>query len=323
MSDSFPHERATMKHDLILTAKGHPGTQKRMEQEFNLIKLWEQPDRAAALKAAVPKVRALAHTGHSKVDAALMDALPRLEIIANFGVGVDQIDLDAAKARGIVVTNTANALNDCVADCAMALVLNTLRKFPQADRYVRAGRWKSDGTYPFTTSLGGKTLGILGLGRIGEEIAARALAFKMNVRYHNRNKKDVPYAYDPDPVTLAKNSDVMLAITPGGTGTDKLVNAAVLDALGPQGYLVNVARGSVVDQAVLLKYLQQNRIAGAGLDVFEQEPEVPPEFFALDNVVLLPHMASASNETRSAMGALQIENILLHLEGRPVKTPVE
>ncbi len=312
-----------MKHDLILTAKGHPGTQKRMEQEFNLIKLWEQPDRAAALKAAVPKVRALAHTGHSKVDAALMDALPRLEIIANFGVGVDQIDLDAAKARGIVVTNTANALNDCVADCAMALVLNTLRKFPQADRYVRAGRWKSDGTYPFTTSLGGKTLGILGLGRIGEEIAARALAFKMNVRYHNRNKKDVPYAYDPDPVTLAKNSDVMLAITPGGTGTDKLVNAAVLDALGPQGYLVNVARGSVVDQAVLLKYLQQNRIAGAGLDVFEQEPEVPPEFFALDNVVLLPHMASASNETRSAMGALQIENILLHLEGRPVKTPVE
>lgn len=312
-----------MKHDLILTAKGHPGTQKQMEQEFNLIKLWEQPDRAAALKAAAPKVRALAHTGHSKVDAALMDALPRLEIIANFGVGVDQIDLDAAKARGIVVTNTANALNDCVADCAMALVLNTLRKFPQADRYVRAGRWKSDGTYPFTTSLGGKTLGILGLGRIGEEIAARALAFKMNVRYHNRNKKDVPYAYDPDPVTLAKNSDVLLAITPGGAGTDKLVNAAVLDALGPQGYLVNVARGSVVDQAVLLKYLQQNRIAGAGLDVFEQEPEVPPEFFALDNVVLLPHMASASNETRTAMGALQIENILLHLEGRPVKTPVE
>src|SRR5690606_9297111 len=139
-----------MKHDVILTAKGHAGTQKRMEQEFNLIKLWEQPDRAAALKAAATKVRALAHTGHSKVDAALMDALPKLEIIANFGVGVDQIDLEAAKARGIVVTNTANALNDCVADCAIALVLNTLRKFPQADKYVRAGRWKTDGTYPFT-----------------------------------------------------------------------------------------------------------------------------------------------------------------------------
>jgi lactate dehydrogenase-like 2-hydroxyacid dehydrogenase len=311
-----------MKHDLILTAKGHAGTQQRMEREFNLIKLWEQPDRAAALRAAAPKVRALAHTGHSKVDAALMDALPKLEIIANFGVGVDQIDLDAAKARGIVVTNTANALNDCVADCAMALVLNALRKFPQADCYLRAGRWKSKGTYPFTTALGGKTLGILGLGRIGEEIAGRARAFKMDIRYHNRNRKNLPYAYDPDPVTLAKNSDVLLAITPGGRETEKLVNAAVLDALGPQGYFINVARGSVVDQAVLLKYLQENRIAGAGLDVFEKEPDVPPEFFELDNVVLLPHMASATNETRTAMGDLQIENILLHLSGQAVKTPV-
>ena len=311
-----------MKHDLILTAKGHPGTLRRMEQEFNLIKLWEQPDRAAALKAAAPKVRALAHTGHSKVDAALMDALPKLEIISNFGVGVDQIDLEAAKARGIVVTNTANALNDCVADCAIALVLNTLRRFPQADRYVRAGRWKTDGSYPFTTSLGGKTLGILGLGRIGEEIANRAKAFKMKIRYHNRNKKNVPWAYDPDPVTLAKNSDVLVAITPGGPETGKLVNAAVLDALGPQGYLVNVARGTVVDEPVLLKYLQEKRIAGAGLDVYEDEPNVPQAFFELDNVVLLPHMASATNETRTAMGALQIENINLHLSGKPVKTPV-
>lgn len=311
-----------MKPDLILTAKGHPGTQKRMEQEFELIKLWEQPDRAAALKAAAPKIRALAHTGHSKVDAALMDALPKLEIIANFGVGVDQIDLDAAKQRGIIVTNTANVLNDCVADCAMALVLNTLRKFPQADRYLRAGRWKTDGTYPFTTSLGGKTLGILGLGRIGEEIARRAQAFRMNIRYHNRNKKDVPYVYDPDVVTLAKNSDVLVVITPGGPETDRLVNAQVLDALGPQGYLVNVARGSVVDQPVLLKYLQDRKIAGAGLDVYYDEPNVPPEFFGLDNVVLLPHMASATNETRTAMGNLQIENIMLHLSGKPVKTVV-
>ena len=311
-----------MKHDLILTAKGHQGTQQRMEQEFALIKLWEAPDRAAALKQAAPKIRALAHTGHSKVDAALMDALPKLEIIANFGVGVDQIDLAAAKQRGIIVTNTANVLNDCVADCAMALVLNTLRKFPQADKYLRAGLWKTQGTYPFTTSLGGKTLGILGLGRIGEEIARRALAFKMNIRYHNRNKKDVPYAYDADAVTLARNSDVLLAITPGGAETDKLINAQVLDALGPQGYLVNVARGSVVDQPVLLKYLQEKKIAGAGLDVYAQEPDVPPEFFTLDNAVLLPHMASATNETRTAMGNLQIENLLLHLAGKPVNTPV-
>ena len=171
------------------------------------------------------------------------DSLGQVEIIANFGVGVDQIDLDAARQRGIIVTNTANVLNDCVADCAMALVLNTLRKFPQADKYLRAGLWKTKGTYPFTTSLGGKTLGILGLGRIGKEIARRAAAFKMNIRYHNRNKKNVPYAYDPDAVTLAKNSDVLLVITPGGADTDKLVNAKVQNALGAQGYLVNVARG--------------------------------------------------------------------------------
>ncbi len=311
-----------MKHDLILTAKGHKGTLDRMEQEFTLIKLWEASDRTAALKQAAPKIRALAHTGHTKVDAALMDALPKLGIISNFGVGVDQIDLAAAKQRGIIVTNTANVLNDCVADCAMALVLNTLRKFPQADKYLRAGLWKTQGTYPLTTSLGGKTLGILGLGRIGEEIARRAQAFGMKIRYHNRNKKNVSWAYDTDAVALAKNSDVLLAITPGGAETDKLVNAQVLDALGPQGYFINVARGSVVDQPVLLKYLQEKKIAGAGLDVYEQEPDVPPEFFALDNAVLLPHMASATNETRTAMGNLQIENLLLHLAGKPVKTPV-
>jgi len=274
------------------------------------------------LKEAASKVRGLAHSGHANVDAALMDALPKLEIIANFGVGVDQIDLEHAKKRGIIVTNTAGALNECVADCAMALVLNTLRKLPQASAYLRAGEWQAKGTYQLTTSIGGKTLGILGLGRIGEEIAKRAQAFGMKIRYHNRNKKNVPYVYDPDAVTLAKNSDVLLVITPGGAETDKLVNAAVLDALGPQGYLINVARGTVVDEPVLLRYLQEKKIAGAGLDVFEHEPKVPPEFFALDNAVLTPHVASATNETRTAMGNLQIENLHLHFAGKPVKTPV-
>ncbi len=310
-----------MKHDIIITSPGHKGTLERLTQEFSAIRLFAAPDRAAALKEAAPKVRGLAHSGHANVDAALMDALPRLEIIANFGVGVDQIDLDHAKKRGIIVTNTAGALNECVADCAMGLVLNTLRKFPQAGTYLRAGNWVKS-NYPLTTSLGGKTLGILGLGRIGEEIAKRALAFGMKIRYHNRNRKDVPYAYDADAVALAKNSDVLVVITPGGAETDRLVNAAVLDALGPQGYLVNVARGSVVDEAVLLRYLQEKKIAGAGLDVFEDEPNVPPEFFALDNVVLTPHMASATNETRTAMGNLQIENLQLHFAGKPVKTRV-
>jgi len=311
-----------MKHEIVVNARGHEGTLERLEQEFSAIKLWEVADRATALQQAAPRVRALASTGHAAVNATLMDALPKLEIIANFGVGVDQIDLDAAKKRGIIVTNTAGALNECVADCAMALVLNTLRKFPQSGEYLRAGLWQKQGTYPLGTSLGGKTLGILGLGRIGEAIAKRAQAFGMTIRYHNRNRKNVPYAYDADTVTLAKNSDVLLVITPGGAETDKLVNAQVLDALGPKGYLVNVARGSVVDELVLLRYLQEKKIAGAGLDVFEDEPNVPAGFLQLDNVVLSPHVASATNETRKAMGDLQIENLHLHLSGKPVKTPV-
>ncbi len=310
-----------MKHEIIITAAGHKGTLERLQNEFTALKLWQAPDRDAALKAAA-HLRALAHFGHSKVDGKLMDALPKLKIISNFGVGVDQIDLEAAKQRSIIVTNTPDVLNDCVADCAMALVLNTLRKFPQSEGYLRSGFWPTRGPYPLATSIGGKTLGILGLGRIGEAIAKRAQAFGMKIRYHNRNKKSVPYPYDADPVALAKNSDVLLIVTPGGAGTAKLVNAKVLDALGPQGYVVNVARGSVVDELVLLRYLQEKKIAGAGLDVFEHEPKVPAEFYSLDNAVLFPHVASATVETRKAMGDLQVENLHLHFAGKPVKTPV-
>jgi lactate dehydrogenase-like 2-hydroxyacid dehydrogenase len=311
-----------MKHEIVVTAQGHKGTLERLLQEFSALKLWEAANRDAALKAAAPRVRALAHFGHAKVDAKLMDALPKLEIISNFGVGVDQIDLDAAKKRKIIVTNTPDVLNDCVADCALSLILNTLRKFPQSEAYLRSGMWPTRGAYPLATSVGGKTLGILGLGRIGEAIAKRAVSIGMKIRYHNRNKKNVAYAYDADAVALAKNSDVLLIVTPGGAGTAKLVNAKVLDALGPQGYLVNVARGSVVDETLLLRYLQEKKIAGAGLDVFEHEPNVPAAFFALDNAVLYPHVASATMETRKAMGDLQVENLHLHFAGKPVKTPV-
>ena len=310
-----------MKHDIVITAQGHKGTMERLQNEFSAVRLWEAKDRDAALKAAA-HVRGLAHFGHSRVDGQLMDALPKLELISNFGVGVDQIDLDAAKQRKILVTNTPDVLNDCVADCAMALVLNTLRKFPQSEGYLRAGHWPAKGPYPLCTSLGGKVMGILGLGRIGEAIAKRAQAFGMTIRYHNRTRKNVAYPYDADAVALAKNSDVVVVVTPGGAGTAKLVNAKVLDALGPEGYLVNVARGSVVDEAVLLKYLQEKKIAGAGLDVFEHEPNVPPAFFTLDNAVLFPHVASATVETRKAMGDLQVENLHLHFAGKPVKTPV-
>jgi hydroxypyruvate reductase len=213
-------------------------------------------------------------------------------------------------------------LNECVADTALALILNTVRKFPQSEVYLRAGHWKSKGPYPLTVSIGDKTLGILGLGRIGEAIARRALACGMKIRYHNRTRKDVSYPYDPDPVTLARNSDVLIAVTPATAETNRMINAAVLDALGPDGYFVNIARGSVVDEPVLLRYLQEKRIAGAGLDVFADEPNVPPEFFGLDNAVLLPHVGSATVETRKAMGDLQIENLRRHFAGQPVLTRV-
>jgi hydroxypyruvate reductase len=311
-----------VKPEIILTAKGHAGTMATLQSEFTAHNLFEAQSKDAFFEKCAARVRGLATFGPLPVDGKLMDALPKLEIIANFGVGVDAINLADAKQRNIIVTNTPDVLNECVADTALALILNTLRKLPQSENYLRAGNWASRGPYPLTTSLGGKVLGVLGLGRIGEAIAKRAMACGMTIRYHNRNKKDVPYPYDPDPATLAKNSDVLMVVTPGGSETAKLVNEKVLQALGPEGYLVNIARGSVVDEPVLLRYLQEKKIAGAGLDVFADEPRVPPEFFTLDNAVLFPHVASATVETRKAMGDLQIENLRRHFAGKPVLTRV-
>jgi lactate dehydrogenase-like 2-hydroxyacid dehydrogenase len=311
-----------MKPEIIITAKGHAGTMATLQSEFTAHLLSEASDRNAFLKQHAPAVRGLATFGPMPVDGKLMDALPKLEIISNFGVGVDAINLDDAAKRKIIVTNTPDVLNECVADTALALVMNTVRKFPQSERYLRAGNWAARGPYPLTTSLGGKTLGILGLGRIGEAIAKRAAACGMKIRYHNRNRKDVPHPYDPDPVTLARNSDVLIVVTPASAETNRIINEKVLQALGPKGYLVNIARGSVVDEPVLLRYLQEGKIAGAGLDVFADEPRVPPEFFTLDNAVLFPHVGSATVETRKAMGDLQIENLRRHFAGKPVLTRV-
>ena len=311
-----------MKPEIIITARGHAGTMATLQSEFTTHLLSEAPDRAAFMKQHSGTVRGLATFGPMPVDGKLMDALPRLEIIANFGVGVDAINLDDARKRNIIVTNTPDVLNECVADTALALVLNTVRRFPQSEVYLRGGNWASRGPYPLATSIGGKTLGILGLGRIGEAIARRAIACGMTIRYHNRNRKSVDYPYDPDPVALARNADVLMVVTPATVETSRIINAKVLDALGPEGYLVNIARGSVVDEPVLLRYLQEKKIAGAGLDVFADEPRVPPEFFSLDNAVLFPHVGSATVETRKAMGDLQIENLRLHFAGKPVRTRV-
>ena len=311
-----------MKAEIIVVGKIFDVTQAKLDKEFACHKLYEAADRGAFLRQHAPKVRGLATFGPNGADAALMDALPRLEIISNFGVGVDAIDLAAAKQRKIIVTNTPDVLNECVSDTAMALVLDTLRRFPASEAYLRSGYWATRGAFLLTTSLGGKTLGILGLGRIGESIARRALAFGMKIRYHNRNRKAVPYDYDADAVALAKNSDVLLVATPGGAETSRIVNARVLDALGPKGYLVNIARGSVVDEPVLLRYLKEGKIAGAGLDVFDNEPKINPDWFGVENAVLYPHVGSATVETRTAMGDLQVENLRLHFAGKPVKTPV-
>ena len=212
-----------MKTDILFTGKGHAGTQATLEAEFSVHKLFEASDREKFLRERAGKLRGIASFGPLPVDGRLMDALPKLEIVANFGVGVDQINLDDAKARNIIVTNTPDVLNECVADTGIALVLNVMRKFPQSERHLRAGLWTEKGPYPLASALGGKTMGILGLGRIGEAVAKRALACGMKIRYHNRRKKDVPYPYDPDPVALARNSDVLMVVTPGGAETKGLV----------------------------------------------------------------------------------------------------
>jgi len=310
-----------MKPDILIPTKIFEPTQAVLEMEFSCHRLYEATDRAAFLKPLAQRLRGIASFS-STVDAALMDALPKLEIVSNFGVGVDSIDLEAARKRKVIVTNTPDVLNDCVADTTLALTLNVMRRFPQAETYLRSGHWGTRGAYPLTTSLGGKVMGILGLGRIGEAIAQRAQAFGMKIHYHNRNKKDVAYAYARDAVALARESDVLVVVTPGGAGTRHIVNARVLDALGPEGYLVNISRGSTVDEAALLRYLQEGRIAGAGLDVFDNEPKIDARFFALENAVVLPHVGSATVETRTAMGDLQIENLRLHFAGKPVRTRV-
>ena len=268
------------------------------------------------------RVRALVGGGEAKIDAAYMALFPALEMISVCGVGYDGIDVAAAKKRGIMVTHTPDVLNDDVADLALGLLLSVARKIPAADRFTRNADWL-DGPFQLTRKLTGAKLGIVGMGRIGQAIAKRAAAFDMDISYTTRNQRtDVSYKYVASPVELAAQVDFLVAITPGGAATKNLINAEVLKALGPQGFLVNVARGSVVDQAALIEALQKKTIAGAGLDVYVDEPNVPTELRKLDNVVLTPHIASGTVETRKAMSALALANLAAHFAGQPVKTPV-
>jgi len=277
----------------------------------------------AAFAAAAPRIRAVVANGEAKVPRELMDRLPALEVISVFGVGYDGVDVPAARERGVPVTNTPQVLNDDVADLAIGLLLSVARGIPQADRYVRDGKWPQ-GPFPLTRKVTGARLGVVGMGRIGQAIAHRASAFGMQIAYTARSPRaGVNYTYHADAVALAAAVDFLIVITPGGAGTRGLINARVLEALGPQGYLVNVARGSVVDEAALIAALSKGAIAGAGLDVFANEPNVPAELLSMPNVVLTPHMASGTIQTREAMAQLTFDNLQAHFAGAPLLTPVD
>lgn len=293
-----------------------------LEHEFDVIRLWNAPDPESALRARASEIKGIVSTYNcGGVSAHLMEALPNLEIISQFGVGFDNIDVTAAQERSIAVTNTPDVLTDDTADVAMFLLLNIARRAVEADMFVRVGRWHS-GAFPLSTSLSEKTVGIVGLGKIGTAIAKRAESFNMKVAYHSRTQKDVSYAYYKDLIEMADASDFLVLACAGGDETKNLVDYKVLDALGKHGFLINIARGSVVNEEDLLVALRNKTIAGAGLDVFSSEPNVPEEMYKMDHVVLSPHVGSATHETRSKMGLLVIANLKAHFDGQNLLTPV-
>ena len=293
-----------------------------LQERFNLLKGWEAADRDAFMREVGPQVRGVALGGHMKVDGAFLDRFPKLEIVSSFGVGYDYIDAAEAGRRGVIVTNTPDVLTDEVADLTIGLLIATVRQLPQVDRYLREGRWLEK-PYPLTATLRGRRIGILGLGRIGKAVAKRLEPFGLPIAYHGRSRQaDVPYEYHSTLVGLAEAVDVLISVAPGSAETDKIVNAEVFRALGPNGIFVNVGRGSVVDEPALVEALQSKTILSAGLDVFTDEPRVPAELIAMDHVVLLPHVGSASVETRRAMGQLVVDNLVSWFAGKGPLTPV-
>jgi lactate dehydrogenase-like 2-hydroxyacid dehydrogenase len=292
-----------------------------LDLHFTVHKLWEARDRTVLLDSLRDLCVGIA--GSTVCDAVLMDALPKTKVIAHCGVGYDGVDVAAATARGIKVSNTPDVLSDEVADFAVALTLATLRRIPLGDRYVREGRWEREGPMAFGERMWGRKLGLLGMGRIGVEIARRCEAFKMNIAYFSRSTKPVTYRYYASLLGLAREVDILIAIVPGGDDTRHLVDRDILDALGPEGVFINVSRGSVVDEQALIDALREGRLGAAGLDVYADEPRVPEALREMtENVVLQPHQASATHETRLAMGRLVLENLLAGVAGRPLVTPV-
>ena len=306
---------------LTLTEQIAADPLRQLESDFANHSVWQLPDPDKIIAEIAPRVRGIATDGHRGASAALIERMPKLEIIACFGVGYDAIDLKAAQQRGIAVTNTPDVLTDAVAELAIGLMIAAARRVVEGDRYVRAGKWLQ-GPLPLGTRVSGARLGILGMGRIGKAIAEAGTAFNMTVSYHGPRPKDVPYRYYDRPASLAAAVDFLVVACPGGAATRHLVDGAVLAALGPKGTLVNVSRGSVVDEVALVKALQDGVIGGAALDVFADEPRVPAALLTMDNVVLSPHTGSATHATRGAMGQLVIDNLRAHFAGKNLLTRV-
>lgn len=311
---------------LLMTGPMMPLIETGVAAAFTVHRLHEAADPAALLGRIAPQVQAICTGGHTgvKTDAAMQGRMPGLKIVANFGVGYDSIDVATAAGRGVIVTNTPDVLTEEVADTALGLLISTAREFYSAEKWLRDGRWGKEGDYRLTPgSLRERKVGIVGLGRIGKAIAKRCEAFGLPVSYYGRSRQaDVGYRHYADLVALARNVDTLIVATPGGAATRNIINAQVLDALGPKGILVNVARGSVVDEPALIAALKQKRILGAGLDVFMNEPNPDPAFLGLDNAILLPHVGSASVHTRDAMGQLVVDNLNAFAAGKPPSTPV-
>jgi hydroxypyruvate reductase len=311
-----------MKPRLLQNTRFMPATEALLNAEFSICPLWTEPDAAGFLARHGEEFVGLVTSGAVGADANLMEAMPNLKVIASRGVGFDKIDLDAARHYGVAVSNTPGVLTDCVADYAFALVLCIARRLCVADSFVRRGDWLK-GRFPMATRVNGKRLGILGLGRIGRTVAKRASGFDMEVRYHDVQAiADVPYTFESSLVELARWSDFLVVTAAGGEATRKIVSAEVLAALGPEGFLINVSRGTNVDEAALVDALVNKRIAGAALDVFEDEPHVPAALLPLDNVAIFPHIASSTEETFKAMEDLVLDNLRSYFAKGRLLTPL-
>lgn len=308
--------------EVVQTTGMPPAIQQELDARYTIHRLWEAKDREAIIRQIAPQVRGMVTSGGVGASRSLIEAFPKLEIISSFGVGYDPIDIECAKQRGVIVTNTPDVLTDDVADIAMALLLGMIRRIPQGDHFVRQGRWPRE-RFALTDKLGGKIMGVVGMGRIGQAIARRAEPFGVEIRYFGpRQKADIAARYYDNLVAMAKDVDILMIACPGGKATEGIVNAAVIAALGPNGYLVNIARGSVVEEPALVKALVDGKLAGAGLDVFADEPNVPEALWKLESVALAPHVGSATHATRNAMGELVLNNLAAHFSGQPVLTRV-